>query len=107
MADQSTTANLELEGRELYWGRPFNKTEIFFRQLVAVVKLAVRSLLFLTAVAGVGVLAYHIFLALKNQLPLNDPLFWQGRYFDYFLWSVVLDMYLFYNLGLDAKRSYN
>ncbi len=105
MQTPTTTEYLEIEGKQLYWGREFSKNEIFFRQLSVLLKNIIRPILFLTALAGLAALGYHLWLVVQNQLPLLSLSSWQGRYVNYFWWSVILDMYLVYQFGLDSKRT--
>ena len=92
--------DFELEGLQLYWGRQFSKTEIFFRSLAYFVRTIVRLVLLVVALLGLLSLLNHLWLVQQSGLPFLDPLAWQGRYLTYFFWSAVGGLYLFYSFSL-------
>ena len=96
---------LELEGVRLFWGRQFSKTEIFFRSLTGFIKTVVRIVLFIIGLLGLLSFLNHLWLVQQSGLPFSAPEAWQGKYLTYFLWSLLLDTYLFYSFSLEAVKN--
>ncbi|MBU1131342.1 ATP-dependent Clp protease ATP-binding subunit [Patescibacteria group bacterium] len=96
---------LELEGRQLYWGREFSKQAIFYRSLEKIIKLIIRLALFALGFYGLYILANHLWLLSQSGQSFFNSAVWQEDYLKYFWWSVLGWCYLFYSFILDSRKS--
>ncbi|MBU1036463.1 ATP-dependent Clp protease ATP-binding subunit [Patescibacteria group bacterium] len=100
------TEYLELEDKQLFWGRNFSFNEIMLRRFSVFINNLKRIILFLICLGGIVALFYHLVMILRQHLPLFGLQAWQSKYLIYFWWSVVAGMYLFYDLNLAARKSF-
>lgn len=101
---EQTQEYLELEGRQLFWGRKFSRSEIFFRTIGGLMKILARIIAIVLGVFGLLSLFNHLWLVYQSGSSFLELDVWQGKYLDYFIWSLLTDTYIFYSFGLDRGK---
>ncbi len=107
MEDRVKQEYLELENKQLYWGRDFDYSEIRLRQFKYLVKKVVRLILSAFIIYGFISFIYYLVINVRTGISLFNLGLYQSYYLVKFYFSVIALLYLIYNLGLDNKKYFN